>query len=180
MSIREIFFYFLKQFLTKSHSPHCSMRKIFIFSSLLLHCRLTTIWSNGKIFSINLTILAEHPLCAAKKVFWFFIRILLLSLYHHLIQRENFFDFSNLILKLPLAHHLNQRKIFFKLFQLYYKNIACSPFEHATKISQQNKKPSLILLNLLCLYKINWHVLALCAIILTLKDNIWLKLKNKH
>ena len=74
-----------------------------------------------KHFHINLTILAAHTLCAAKKVFWFFIRILLLSLYHHLIQRENFFDFSNLIVKLPLSHHLNQRKIFFKLFQLIIK-----------------------------------------------------------
>ena len=91
-------------------------RKIFIFSSLLLHCRLTTVWSNGKIFSINLTILAAHTLCVATKAFWFFIRILLLPLYHHLIQRENFFAFSNLILKLPLAHHLNQRKIFFNFF----------------------------------------------------------------
>mgnify|MGYP005761696699 CR=1 FL=1 len=115
-------------------------KKFFILSSLLLHCRLTTVWSNEKTFShYNLTILAAHTLCAAKKVFWFFIRILLLSLYHHLIQRENFFDFSNLILKLPLAHHLNHRKTFFKSFHLNYKNIACSPSEHARKIFQQYK-----------------------------------------
>ena len=139
MSLREIFFkLFQANFIKVAFPTLFHAIKVFIFSRILLHCRLTTVWSNGKIFSINLTILAEHPLCAAKKVF--FIRILLLSLYHHLIQRENFFAFSNLILKLPLAHHLNHWEIFFKLFQLYYKNIVCSPFEHAKKISQQKKQ----------------------------------------
>lgn len=122
MSIREIFFLLSQAIFNKvKFTTLFHARKTFIFSSLLLHCRLTTVWSNGKIFSINLTILAAHTLCVATKVFWFFIRILLLPLYHHLIQREKFFDFSNLILKLPLAHHLNQRKIFLNFFNYIIK-----------------------------------------------------------
>ena len=121
LSLREKFLNFHIYFYIISLSPFDNAGNIFILSSLLFHCRLTTIWSNGKIFSINLTILAAHPLCAAKKVFLFFIRILLLPLYHHLIQREIFFKLFQLIIKISRVHHLNTRQNFIK--NLLYVNI---------------------------------------------------------
>ena len=112
------FLNFSKQILSKSHSPHCSIREKF-----------------HPFFSI-IALSLDHHLIKRKNIFTL---ILQFSQHTHCVQRKKFFDFSNLILKLPLAHHLNQRKIFLNFFNYIIKISRVHHLNTRQKYQQKNR-----------------------------------------